>query len=81
MNLMHLAGLEVVVPVLVFMAVALQKWKRGITETWRDVAEAQKERGDALAAQVEKLTEEVKALRFENAELRGLLKATGKDIT
>lgn len=72
------AGLEVVVPALVFLAVAFQKWKRGITDTWRDVAESYKERADLLAAQVEALTVEVKALRKENAELRALL--DGSDL-
>lgn len=69
------AGLEVVVPVLVFVFVSLQKWKRGITDTWREEAEAQKLRADRLAEQVAELTNEVKALRRENAELRGMLAA------
>jgi predicted nuclease with TOPRIM domain len=67
------AGLEILIPVLVYAAFALQKFKRGITDTWREEAEAQKERADRLAAQVEILTQEVKALRAENAELRKLL--------
>ncbi|MEW1550956.1 hypothetical protein [Streptomyces tsukubensis] len=74
------AGLEIVIPSLVFMVVALQKWKRGITETWRDVAESYKERADLLAVQVEELTTEVKALRAENAELRNLLTNRGFDL-
>lgn len=73
MDLSLPAGLEVVVPVLVFVAVALQKWKRGITDSWRDVAESYKLRADLLAEQVAELTVEVKKLRAENAELRALL--------
>jgi cell shape-determining protein MreC len=72
------AGLEVVVPVLVFVFVSLQKWKRGITDTWREEAEAQKLRADRLAEQVAELTDEIKALRRENAELRGMLAAKDK---
>ncbi|MGW3072742.1 hypothetical protein [Kitasatospora sp. NPDC001132] len=67
------AGLEVAIPVLVWAVFALQKFKRGLTDTWREEAEAQKERGDRLAEQVEALTIEVRALRAENAELRKLL--------
>ncbi len=74
------AGLEVVVPVLAFVAVALQKWKRGLTDQWRDVAESYKLRADLLAEQVEELTTEVKALRIENAELRKLLTNKGFDL-
>jgi cell shape-determining protein MreC len=78
LNLSYFAGLEVLVPVLVFVAVALQKWKRGITDTWKDVAEAQSQRAELLEKQVQELTNQVKALRAENAELRSLLKAAGK---
>ncbi|MFG3200360.1 hypothetical protein ACGFYT_30050 [Streptomyces sp. NPDC048208] len=75
MNLDIPAGLDVVVPVLVFVFVSLQKWKRGITDTWREEAEAQTLRADRLAEQVAELTSEVKALRRENAELREMLAA------
>ncbi|MFJ8394384.1 hypothetical protein [Streptomyces sp. NPDC094144] len=82
MNLDSLpAGLELLIPVLVLVAASLQKWKRGITDTWREEAEAQKLRADRLAEQVAELTTEVKALRFENAELRGMLRANGHDFT
>jgi hypothetical protein len=67
------AGLEVVIPVLVYAAFALQKFKRGITDTWKEEAENQKRRADWLAEQVAELTAEVRALRAENAELRALL--------
>ncbi len=76
MDLTLPAGLEVVVPALVFAAVAFQRWKRGLTDSWRDVAESYKERADLLAKQVEALTIEVKALRLENAELRAMLNGT-----
>ncbi|MFI2242382.1 hypothetical protein [Streptomyces chrestomyceticus] len=75
------AGLEIVVPVLVFVFASLQKWKRGITDTWREEAEAQKLRADRLAEQVHGLSEEIKALRRENAELRGMLKAAKGETT
>jgi cell shape-determining protein MreC len=74
------SGLEVVIPVLVFVFASLQKWKRGITETWREEAEAQKLRADRLAEQVNELGEEIKALRRENAELRKMLSDRGFDI-
>ncbi|QPB09779.1 hypothetical protein CPT_Shady_018 [Streptomyces phage Shady] len=73
MNLSYLSGLEVIVPVLVFAFVSLQKFKTGMQTTWREEAEAQKQRGDRLAEQVAELTKEVKALRAENAELRHAL--------
>ncbi|QPB09704.1 hypothetical protein CPT_Shaeky_017 [Streptomyces phage Shaeky] len=75
------ASLELVIPVLVLVAASLQKWKRGITDTWREEAEAQKLRADRLAEQVAELTHQVTALRMENAELRGMLKAAQGDTT
>ncbi|MEU6633820.1 hypothetical protein ABZ905_36960 [Streptomyces parvus] len=81
MDLSFLSGLELVVPVLVFVFAALQKFKRGITDTWREEAEAQKVRADRLAEQVAELTAEVKALRRENAELRGMLEVAQTDTT
>lgn len=72
--LSSLAGLEIAVPVLVFVFVSLQKWKTGMQDTWRDIAEAQAQRAELLEKQVAELTTQVQALRAENAELRGLLK-------
>ncbi|MFI8452173.1 hypothetical protein [Streptomyces erythrochromogenes] len=60
---------------------SLQKWKTGMQNTWKDIAEAQAQRAALLESQVAELTKEVKALRAENAELRGLLKAKGQDHT
>ncbi|QDQ14317.1 hypothetical protein [Streptomyces spectabilis] len=72
--LKHLpSGIDLIIPILVLVFASLQKFKRGITDTWREEAEAQKLRADRLAEQVAELTEEVKALRRENAELRGML--------
>lgn len=68
-------GLELLIPVLILVSYSLQRWKHGLTTTWRDVAETYKERADQLAAQVDALTAEVKALRAENAELREMLQA------
>ncbi|WP_052509605.1 hypothetical protein [Kitasatospora griseola] len=65
--------LEVVVPVLIFITAAGAKWKAGITDTWRDEAEAQRQRAERLHEEVADLYREVKALRAENAELRKLL--------
>jgi hypothetical protein len=67
------AGLEIIIPVLVYAAFALQKFKRGLTDTWREEAEGQRERANRLAEQVAELTAEVRALRAENAELRNLI--------
>ncbi|MFJ4701951.1 hypothetical protein ACIP5N_27700 [Streptomyces sp. NPDC088768] len=73
MSLTIPAGLEIAIPLVVWGVVSLQRFKRGMTDTWRQEAEAQKVRADRLDAQVAALTEEIKALRRENAELRGLL--------
>ncbi|QPB09557.1 hypothetical protein CPT_Sycamore_017 [Streptomyces phage Sycamore] len=75
MDLSNLSGLEIIVPVLAFLFVSLQKFKQGMTNTWREEAEAQKVRADRLAEQVHELGEEIKAYRRENAELRGRIDA------
>lgn len=75
MDLSLPTGLEIVIPVLVFVFVSLQRWKTGMHTTWRDIAEAQEKRATLLEKQVADLTAEVQALRRENAELRGLLAA------
>lgn len=69
------AGLDVVIPALLFVFLSLQKWKRGLTDTWREIAEAQAQRAELLEKQVQELTVQVTALRIENAELRGMLSA------
>ncbi|MEU7177022.1 MULTISPECIES: hypothetical protein [Streptomyces] len=61
---------ETVVPVLVFVAVVLQKWKSGMRDTWQEEADAQRARADRLAEDVQALVEEVGKLRVENRELR-----------
>ncbi len=67
------ASLEILIPVLAFLFVSLQKWKAGMRDTWRVEAEAQKLRGDRLAEGIAKLDVEIQALRRENAELRAML--------
>ncbi|MER5638419.1 hypothetical protein ABT095_15840 [Kitasatospora sp. NPDC002227] len=65
-----LGGTEIVVPVLVFLAVSLQKWKSGLHAAWKEEAEAYKARAERLDEEVAKLVDEVRALRSENRELR-----------
>ena len=65
-----LSGSEIVVPVLVFVAFSLQKWKAGMHDAWKEEAEAYKARAERLDEEVAKLVAEVRALRSENAELR-----------
>lgn len=68
------AVLEILVPVLVGGTYALQRFKEGLSDSWHEEAEAQQMRADRLADQVAALTEEVKALRAENAELQALVR-------
>jgi hypothetical protein len=71
MDLAHLlASGEGAAAVLVFVAYSLQRWKRGMRETWRDEAEAYKARAARLDADVTVLTAEVRRLSDENALLR-----------
>jgi cell division protein FtsB len=71
MDFTHLFGVaETVVPILVFLAYSLQKWKAGLHDTWKSEATAQSERADRLDQDVKRLVAEVAALRAENAELR-----------
>lgn len=71
MDLSHLIGAaEGAIPVLVFVSYSLQRWKRGMRETWRDEAEAYKSRAARLDVDVSILTAEVRRLSEENALLR-----------
>jgi hypothetical protein len=71
MDLTRLLGsVEIVVPVLAFVAFSLQKWKTGMRDAWRNEAEAYKARAERLDEEIKILVAEVKALRDENRTLR-----------
>lgn len=53
-----------------FLLVLYRSVKTGTRDGWRDAAESQTARADALAAQMTKLIEEVRGLRVENEALR-----------
>ncbi|MFG2183067.1 hypothetical protein ACGFLS_30710 [Streptomyces abikoensis] len=79
-----LGAAETTVPILVFLAYSLQRWKAGMREAWREEANEQRARADRFAedvneqrARADRLAEDVKSLlvevtklRAENAELR-----------
>ncbi|MER5258529.1 hypothetical protein [Streptomyces sp. NPDC002855] len=56
-------ALEIVVPLLVFMAVALRRFRTGMQASWREEAEAYR-------SKVERQEQELAALRAELAEVR-----------
>jgi uncharacterized coiled-coil DUF342 family protein len=53
-----------------FLFVLYRSVKTGTRDGWRDAAESQTARADALELQMKKLVEEVRALRVENEALR-----------
>ncbi|GEB50456.1 hypothetical protein [Streptomyces cacaoi] len=69
----YLSHLELLVPVLVFISVGLQKWKAGMRDAWKEEATAYKEIAERLQEEVVGLREEVRALREENVQLRDQL--------
>nr|BEK66825.1 hypothetical protein KPHV_40520 [Kitasatospora purpeofusca] len=73
-----LSGAEIVVPVAVFLAVSLQRWKTGMRDAWREEAEAYRARAERLDEEVARLVEEVRALRQENAQLRAEIRSIWK---
>lgn len=54
----------------VFLLLVYRQVKTGARDGWRDAAESQTARADALELQVTKLVGEVRALRVENEALR-----------
>ncbi|MEV6399627.1 hypothetical protein AB0M39_33415 [Streptomyces sp. NPDC051907] len=64
------ASAEVVVPVLVFLAISLNKWKSGMRDAWRQEAEAFASKSQRQADEIVELRKQVIELRRENAELR-----------
>lgn len=71
MDTARLTGIaEILVPLLVFLAVSLQRWKSGMANAWKQEAEAYKLRADRLSEEVSALTIEVRELRRENGQLR-----------
>ncbi|MBC9714509.1 hypothetical protein H9Y04_18280 [Streptomyces sp. TRM66268-LWL] len=71
MELARLYGAaEIVVPLLVFVAFSLRRWKSGMRDAWRQEAEAWALKAQRQADEIVELRHEVRELRRENAELR-----------
>lgn len=71
MGLNDLVGYaEVIGGASVFLLFVYRQVKTGARDAWRDAAESQTARADALEIQVKTLVDEVRALRIENEKLR-----------
>jgi septal ring factor EnvC (AmiA/AmiB activator) len=71
MDLTRLYGAaEIVVPLLVFAAYSLRKFRSGMEATWKEEAEAYRSKVERQSEELAALHKEVRELRRENAELR-----------
>lgn len=61
---------EIIVPVLAFLAVSLHKFRTGMEASWKEEAEAYRNKVERQSEELAALHAEVRALRSENAELR-----------
>ncbi|MFI9206188.1 hypothetical protein [Streptomyces sp. NPDC053048] len=61
---------EIVIPILVFLAVSLHKFRTGMEASWKEEAEAYRSKVERQSEELAALHAEVRALRRENAELR-----------
>lgn len=61
---------EIVVPLLLFLAISLRKFRTGMQASWREEAEAYRSKAERQSAELADLRKEVRELRRENAELR-----------
>ncbi|MFF4531448.1 hypothetical protein ACFY1P_19530 [Streptomyces sp. NPDC001407] len=71
MDFARLYGIaEILVPLLVFLAVSLHKFRTGMEASWKEEAEAYRGKVERQSMELAALHAEVRALRSENAELR-----------
>ncbi|MFF4408111.1 hypothetical protein [Streptomyces sp. NPDC001404] len=69
MELARLYGAaEVLVPVVVFVVVALRRWTSGMHDAWRDEAEAYRLKSERQSEELAALRAELRELRRELAE-------------
>jgi predicted RNase H-like nuclease (RuvC/YqgF family) len=61
---------EIVGAATLFLMLVYRQVKTGTRDGWRDAAESQEARANALETQVKTLVDEVRALRIENEALR-----------
>ncbi len=61
---------EVAVPLLVFLAISLRRFRAGMQASWKDEADAYRSKVERQSAELAALHSEVRELRRENAELR-----------
>ncbi|OKI00148.1 hypothetical protein A6A06_23565 [Streptomyces sp. CB02923] len=61
---------EVAVPILVFLAVTLRRFRTGMEASWKEEADAYRSKVERQSEELAALHAEVRALRRENAELR-----------
>ncbi|MHC0429234.1 hypothetical protein ACX6XY_03470 [Streptomyces sp. O3] len=61
---------EIAIPILVFLAISLRKFRAGMEASWKEEAEAYRSKSERQSEELASLREEVRALRRENAELR-----------
>ncbi|WP_030779333.1 hypothetical protein [Streptomyces sp. NRRL S-920] len=70
MDLTRLYGTaEIVAPLLVFMAVALRRFRTGMQASWREEAEAYRSKVDRQEQELSALRAELREVRRENQEL------------
>ncbi|MFE3591954.1 hypothetical protein ACFXOY_31125 [Streptomyces niveus] len=63
-------GAEIVIPLLVFLAISLRKFRTGMEASWKEEAEAYRSKVERQSLELAALHSEVRQLRRENAELR-----------
>lgn len=71
MDLTRLFGAaEIVVPLLVFAAFTMRRFRDGMVASWKEEAEAYRSKVERQSEELAALHKEVRELRRENAELR-----------
>ncbi|MFF4424167.1 hypothetical protein ACFY04_25860 [Streptomyces sp. NPDC001549] len=71
MELTRLYGTaEILVPLLLFLAVSLRKFRTGMQASWKEEAEAYRSKVERQSEELADLRREVRELRRENAQLR-----------
>ncbi|OKH90471.1 hypothetical protein [Streptomyces uncialis] len=63
-------AIEIIVPLLVFLAFAMHRFRTGMEASWREEAEKYRSKAERQSIELAELHKEVKELRRENAELR-----------
>ncbi|MDJ0462005.1 hypothetical protein [Streptomyces sp. H27-C3] len=61
---------EIVIPLLVFLAISLRKFRTGMEASWKEEAEAYRSKVERQSEELAALHVEVRALRRENAALQ-----------